>query len=305
MAQAHQPSKMQTIADLPLEQVSNKTYLVTATLEKPSKSNQGFIANAGFIVTSMGVVVVDPGSSVQIGRELLNKIATVTPAPVVAVINTHVHGDHWLGNQAIIEKHPNVVIYAHEKMIQRLNEGEGKLWLEIMEKMTEGSTAGTIVVPPNAPLKGGETIEFGNTKLNIYYKGKAHTDTDIMIEVVSDATLFLGDIVEVGRLTSRPQDANIAGQIAAIRFALQTDNKVFIPGHGESGNKQVLRTALEFLIVLQGSVKKYYEEGLSASEMKNKVIADIFEYKEWVGFDQIGRTIGYIYLEVEEASFNE
>jgi len=50
------------------------------------------------VLTAKGVVVVDPGSSVQVGEMLLKKIATVTKDPVIAVFNTHIHGDHWLGN---------------------------------------------------------------------------------------------------------------------------------------------------------------------------------------------------------------
>jgi glyoxylase-like metal-dependent hydrolase (beta-lactamase superfamily II) len=34
----------------------------------------------------------------------------ITNKPIVAVFNTHVHGDHWLGNQAIVERYPAVKI---------------------------------------------------------------------------------------------------------------------------------------------------------------------------------------------------
>jgi len=111
---AHEVKLPQTIGELPLENIAPDIYLVHAPLDTINENNEGFIANTGFIVTSHGVVVVDPGSSVQIGRKLLEKIEEVTDKPVVAVFNTHIHGDHWLGNHAIIEKYPGVVIYAHE-----------------------------------------------------------------------------------------------------------------------------------------------------------------------------------------------
>ena len=48
-----------------------------------------------------GVILVDPGSTYQVGKQVLAEIKKVTTKPVVAVFNTHIHGDHWLGNQAI------------------------------------------------------------------------------------------------------------------------------------------------------------------------------------------------------------
>jgi len=85
-----------------------------------------------------------------------------------------------------------------------------------------------------------------------------------MIEVKKEKTLFLGDIVMVGRISSQAQDSDIKGQINAIKFALDTMNKTFIPGHGKSGGRDVPEKALSFLTDLYASVKKYYEEGLSA-----------------------------------------
>ncbi len=292
-----------TIGELPLEQVASRTYLIHAPLAAPNRKNEGFIANTGFVVSDDGVVVVDPGGSVQIGRKLLEKIAQVTDKPVVAVMNTHVHGDHWLGNHAIREKYPEAKIYAHEKMIERLRRGEGARWTVILEDLTGGATAGTKAVLPDIGLQGGEVLKFGSTTLRIYYQGRAHTDTDIMIEVAEDKAIFLGDIVMVGRISSQSLDADVKAQISAVEFALATDNDVYIPGHGRAGGKEVPKKALAFLSDLYASVSKYYEEGLSDYEMKDKVREDLSEYADWSGFDSIGRTIAHVYLRVEEDAF--
>nr|WP_231892881.1 MBL fold metallo-hydrolase [endosymbiont of unidentified scaly snail isolate Monju] len=79
--------------------------------------------NPSFLVTEQGVVVVDPGGTLQAGRMLVGKIRATTDKPVLAVFNTHVHGDHWLGNQAIVEAWPQAVIYAHPKMIEEAKAG--------------------------------------------------------------------------------------------------------------------------------------------------------------------------------------
>ena len=51
--------------------------------------NGGRIGNAGFIVGSSGVVVIDTGVSYLHGREMLAGIARVTPLPVRLVIILH------------------------------------------------------------------------------------------------------------------------------------------------------------------------------------------------------------------------
>src|SRR5262245_14770663 len=56
--------------------------------------------NTAVFITSTGVVVVDtknPGW----GQPILDKIKELTPKPVTMSINTHTHGDHVSGNEAL------------------------------------------------------------------------------------------------------------------------------------------------------------------------------------------------------------
>ncbi|MEK7304327.1 MAG: MBL fold metallo-hydrolase, partial [Pseudomonadota bacterium] len=106
-------------ADFPLTKLTERVYVIHGPNEIPNKANQGFMNNPGFVLTRKGVVVIDPGSSVQVGDMLLKKIASVTKDPIIAVFNTHIHGDHWLGNDAIHRAYPKAVIYAHPKMMEK------------------------------------------------------------------------------------------------------------------------------------------------------------------------------------------
>jgi hypothetical protein len=52
-------------------------------------------------------------------------------------------------------------------------------------------------------------------------------------------------------------------------------------------------------------VKKYYEQGLSDSDMQEKVARDLASYKNWVGLDdELGKLISLAYLQVEADSFD-
>ena len=303
IAAAHDVVVSQVVGALPLEQLTENVYVVHGPVQAPSPENGGFMNNPGFVITEGGVVVVDPGSSVQIGAAVLKKIAEVTDKPVIAVFNTHVHGDHWLGNQAIRQAYPAAVIYAHERMLERIAESEGKRWIGILDDLTDGAIKGTVVTAPDVGLAGGEALDFGGTTIHVYFKGKAHSDNDLLIEVDRERTMFMGDVGMVTRITSQHADGDVRGHIETLEFVLETDNDVFVPGHGKSGGKEVPRLALSFHRTLYDSVKRHYEAGLSDFEMKEKVIDDMAAFKDWGNFEDIGRAISHAYLRVEQDLF--
>ena len=288
--------------DYPLMQLTDRVYVVHGPNEDPSTKNQGFINNPGFVLTSKGVVVVDPGSSLQVGRMLLAKIAKTTPSPVIAVFNTHLHGDHWLGNQAIHEAYPNAVIYAHPNMLAKA-EVEGGMWLKSMLTMTAGATLGTRLELPTVALENNDLLRLGDRHFRMYHSGKAHTDSDLMLEVVEEKLIFLGDIVVVKRVAYL-EDGNFKGSIDAIDMALKTGAVHFVPGHGQSGGREIALAYRAFLSTLYGSVKKYYALGLSDFDMKDNVSQDLAAYHQWAMYDtRLGHLISLAYLQAEAESF--
>jgi len=302
---AHEAVTPTTIEHYPLDKVSQHIHVIHGPLTRPNHGNRGFMNNPSAILTKAGVIIVDPGSSRAIGRQVVEKLRKITARPVIAVFNTHVHGDHWLGNDGIRELYPNVPIYAHERMIERARSGDGDLWVSIFSKMTKGATDGTKPVAPPIGLKGGETIRFDDVSLRIYHAGHAHSDNDIMIEVVNDKSLFFGDIVVASQIPNSdvPEDASFKGSISAIETMLRKPFSIFIPGHGRSGGREVPETALRFLHRLTDSVRKHYRAGLNEYEMKGRIIAEMAEYKNWHNFDEMGRVINFVYHEIELEEF--
>ena len=303
--QAHDTDIPASLEHYSFEQLTNNIHVVHGTQALPSLKTRGFMNNPAIITTKKGIIVIDPGSSEEIGKQLLEKIKTISDKPVIAVFNTHVHGDHWLGNHGIRSVYPHVPIYAHQRMIERVKEGEGEQWIKLFMGMTKKAIANTKVVAPNIGLKGGETLKLDGTTLKIHHTGHAHSDGDIMIEVVDDKGLFFGDIVAAKRVPNSdvPQDASFKGTINAIKLMLKGPSTLYIPGHGLSGGREVPEASLRFLVKLRESVTRYYNQGLSDFEMKEKVIKDLSEFKDWHNFKEMGRVIAYVYQEVENDNF--
>ena len=164
--QAHDFVVGPPVADIAPRQISKRVWIIFAPDGFPTPENRGMMSNVTFVVTSAGVVVLDSGSSLQIGQMALRMIRKVTPLPVVAVFNTHFHGDHWLGNHAFVEAYGSQLpIYALPKTQALIQSHEGKLWATLMEKWTNQSTTGTQVVAPNQTVAHGQLIKFGDVTL--------------------------------------------------------------------------------------------------------------------------------------------
>ncbi|MET0047937.1 MAG: hypothetical protein ABW066_09150, partial [Sedimenticola sp.] len=73
------------IRDYPAQQVSDSTYVIIGPRGFPSVENQGFMNNPGWIITDQGVIVIDPGSSLQAGRMVMKRIRELTDKPVTHV----------------------------------------------------------------------------------------------------------------------------------------------------------------------------------------------------------------------------
>lgn len=294
------------VKKMPLVNVTPSVYVIHGMVALPTNQNKAFINNPGFVVTPSGVVVIDPGSSTGVGEILLDHIRSVTTKPVVAIINTHVHGDHWFGNHAIRNAYPDVPIYAHKNAIDRILNGEDQEWLSLFMRMAPTAMAGTEIVRPDHALNGGETLELGGETFHILYPAeKAHTDSDIMIEVPGERTLFLGDVVMNQRtFGNRPHESLFSGIEDATRIALERPNiKYYVPGHGNTGGREMVENFLSLVSNLRASVKKYYDAGEADFEMRDKVLSELDTYRHWYGFDKLGSTISYIYLEVERDNF--
>ena len=285
------------------EKISNHVYVIHGPLELPNETNEGFMNNPAFIVTDDGVVVIDPGSSVHTGNMLLREIRKVTDMPVIAVFDTHVHGDHWLGNDAIRRAYPEADIYAHHKMITMVDDGEGRNWLDLMHNMTKGATDGTKIVNAEDTLKGGEDLSLGGHRFQIIHHGQAHTVTDIMILYKQDNVLFTGDNVTTKRII-RMVDASFKGSIETIEKAKSLQAAIVVPGHGKTGGTELLDKYHTYLSILYSNVSKYFDEDMSDFEMKPIIHKELEDFHDWSGYEEeLGKHISGAYLEIEAAAF--
>jgi glyoxylase-like metal-dependent hydrolase (beta-lactamase superfamily II) len=284
--------------------VTERVQVLYGSFDLPDAQNRGFRNNVVLVDTGAGVVVMDPGGSAWTGEMIARRIAG-RGDEIVAVFNSHAHGDHWLGNEGIRRHFPNAVIYAHPMMKARVEGSEGATWLETINRLTEGRADGRVVVPPDHHvIEDGEVITIGDTRFRVHFAGRAHTDHDIMIEVIDEGVLFTGDVVRNGLLGIMEEDSSFAGNIAAIEAILEGDYRLYIPGHGRAGGKEILERYAAYLRALRRSVAELYHEGLADFEMKPEVRKAVVDYADWAGLDmRIGAHVNRVFLEIEAEEF--
>ena len=292
------------LGDYKFEAIADNTHIIHGPLGEPNKQNHGFMNNPGMVIGADGVIVIDPGGTYQVGQKVIEEIKKITDKPIVAAFNTHVHGDHWLGNQAILEQYPNAKIYEHPAMIDQAKDGEGDSWVSIMDTSTEGLSKGTIATyPTDATTHLQEIAVAGETfKIHNDITGVAHTNTDIMIEHVGSKTLFLGDNDLIHRFGRFDGTSDMHGNIKALEYAIDLGLDQYVPGHGPSGSTATaVQPFLDYLLIIQDETKKGYEEDLADYEIKPFADKKLANYRDWHGYDaQLGKHINKMLLEIED-----
>jgi glyoxylase-like metal-dependent hydrolase (beta-lactamase superfamily II) len=295
------------VADIPAQQLSKHVWMVYSRDGFPTPENRGMMSNVIFVVTSAGVVVIDSGASLQIGQMAIRMIRKVTDKPVVAVFNSHYHGDHWLGNHAFVKAYgKQLPIYALQSTIDKLKGAEGNLWRSLMERWTNQSTLGTEVVLPNTAVKHGQVIQIGDVTFRMHHYGNAHTPSDLCVEVVQDKLTAVGDIAMANRIANM-DEGSYSGTFKYYQALMAaTGEQLWVPGHGQ-GSKDLLKTYGEFMAGIWEPCLQAVKDGKSESDARSMVLKDVrvtSRAKTMQGFEgNIGKYISLAYLEAEKEAF--
>ena len=295
------------VKDIPPIQLSKHVWMIFAPDGFPTQENRGMMSNVTFVVTTAGVVILDSGSSLQIGQMAIRMIKKVTPLPVIAVFNSHFHGDHWLGNHAFVEEYgTQLPIYALAKTIETIKGIEGNSWRILMERWTNQSTVGTKAVAPNRVVMHGQKLKFGNLDFVMHHYGRAHTDADLSVQVIQDKVTSIGDIAMSNRIANI-DDGSYVGTFKYYKALTESaGEQIWLPGHGQPA-KDLLQTYGEFMAGIWEPCLQAVKDAKSEAEAKAMVLKDPRiqkRAKNMQGFDgNIGKYVSLAYLEAEKEAF--
>ncbi len=295
------------VKDQPLQKISPHVLMVEAPDGFPTPENQGMMSNIIFVVGKEGVVVIDSGASFQIADMAIRQLRRKTKTPVIAIVNTHYHGDHWLGNHGFVEAYGrDIPIYAHAGTRKAIEGGTGISWRDSMLRWTNDATAGTRIIPPNKDVEHGLAISLGDATLKVHHYGTAHTPFDIAIEVPEDRVMCVGDIM-MDRRIANMEDGSYQGTLEAIDSLVKNSRaEIWAPAHGDAGTKVLEWQRSLFQGIFESCVEAVKKniplEGALAVAMKDPRVSS--KADETKGWDRnIGKYVSIAYLEAEQAQF--
>ncbi|HEY8256771.1 MAG TPA: MBL fold metallo-hydrolase, partial [Gemmatimonadales bacterium] len=187
--------------------------------------------NAGFIVTTEGVVVVDALASPRDGARLFQTIRNITKQPIVWLVLTHHHPDHHFG--AIVFKRAGAKVIAHPDRRTLASEGgEDALiadWVRVvgLDAMRGFEFADT----PDRPVSDSDTLRLGGRTIVITHPGAAHTAGDLLVWLPRERVLFAGDILVEDGVTMMV-DGSTPALLEALDMIDSLHPRVAVPGHG-------------------------------------------------------------------------
>ena len=218
------------VPEMKAEEAAPGCWYVQGQSALGSPANQNFISNAGFIVTSAGVVVIDALGSPALAERLLAEIRKVTPQKVTHVIVTHYHADHVYGLQVFEQAGAKII--AHQAGREYLHADTARLRLQASrEELAPWIDDKTRLVAATEWIDSRRELALGDTQLVLQPVGPAHTPEDLAVYLPGRKVLYAGDLVFRSRIPFVGQ-ADSRNWIVSLDKLLAFDTSVIIPGHG-------------------------------------------------------------------------
>ncbi len=254
-------------------------YYVQGLSEMGSSANQNFISNTGFVVTPVGVVVIDALGSPELARRLLAEIRKITAKPIHTVVVTHYHADHIYGLQVFKEAGARIIAHdaaraylTSETAQLRLQSSRQDLWPWVDEK--------TRLVSADVWITDKYTFTVGGVQFVVQPVGPSHTAEDVAVHVPQKKVLFAGDLVFRNRIPFVGQ-ADSKHWIMAMEDLLKFDVKWVVPGHGPISDDPSadMRLTRDYLIFLRDRM------GQAARDMEP--FEEAYKNTDWSRFEKM------------------
>ena len=292
-----------TDVEMELKQVSEHVYYVQGEAGIAT-DNEGFISNAGFIVTDEGVIVFDTLGTPSLANLLLSKIRTITDKPILKVVMSHYHADHIYGLQVFKEQGAQII--APKGAMDYLSSPAAEERIEERRFSLEPwVNETTYLVSPDVIVDKPMSFKHGNISFTLDVLGAAHSDGDLTLYVESERVLFSGDIIFEGRVPYLG-DANTKTWLETLIKMEVGKIAALIPGHGPAAKNpnQAISATRNYLAKIRT---------VMATAVENMDdFADVYARTDWSEFEKLPafaeanrRNAYQVFLSMEEELLNK
>jgi glyoxylase-like metal-dependent hydrolase (beta-lactamase superfamily II) len=289
--------------EMKLVQVAEHSYYVQG-MPGTATENEGFISNAGVVVTDAGVVVIDALGSPSLAQQLMELIRQVSDKSVVKVIVTHYHADHVYGLQYFKEQGAEII--APSGAEKYLDSDAAKARLEERRfSLDPWVNDDTHLVGPDRYVDTTLTLVVGGMTFRMTVLGDAHSDADMTVYVESDRVLYSGDVIFEGRVPFLGS-ANTGLWLKVLQDMQSSELAALVPGHGPHQGAPVTAVGLtyRYLSALRTAMGAAVQELTPFDEVFSAT--DWSEFAPLPAFDAAHRRNAYqVYLSMEKEMLAE
>lgn len=237
-------------------------------------------ANAGFVIGSDGVLVIDTFEDPAAAKAMLAAIREKTRAPIRYVIDTHYHLDHTAGNNVFAAA--GAVVMAQQN-VRTWERTQNLKFFGANPTAQQKRFVATLGLP-SVTYTDGITIWLGDRKV-IVRTLEGHTGGDSTVVIPDAKVVFTGDLFWNHTLPNLI-DANTREQIASNDTYLHDyPDATFVPGHGDIGKAADVRAFRDYVATLRKAVADAQKSGESGAALVNAVLPQLQkQYGDWGWF---------------------
>lgn len=281
---------------LKTEQIAEDVFALVGPTTNRDPQNLGNNANFGVVVTSEGVVLIDPGATRKGAQMIHEAVRAITDEPIRVVINTGGQDHRWLGNGYFKELGAHIV--ANENAVDDQKARVQDQLISLTDLVGGDGLAGTEPVYADETFADRKDMTVGGTSIEIHHAGHAHTPGDSFVWLPDHRIMFTGDIVYTDRMLGiGPQSAHLSW-IAAFEAMAARKPEVVVGGHGMPADlARATADSYDYLVFLRQAVQTFMENGHGMEEI-GTIDQSHFSYLE--NFDSLkGRNAQRVFEELE------
>jgi cyclase len=280
-----------TIINTELKQLSATVYAFLQR-EAPGQSNYS-ISNFGIVAGPRSLLAIDAGGGPQHAR---NFIAAAKPLgkPFDRILITHSHPDHIVG---LTQFPPDIEIVAQEQTRKQMAAMGAMPTPAYWATNPAWGRPGDVnkVIVPTVTFHDRMSVFYGDTQVDFFWPGPAHTSGDALVRLPKEKILFMGDIAFFG-VTPLNGSGFIADWIKVCDRTLADEGvETIVPGHGPVGGKAQLKEMRGYLELLWREGRKKFDAGISAGRAAAEI--DLGPYASWTDPDRIANNVARLYSE--------
>ncbi len=216
----------------------------------------GLFVNSYLVESDDGVVAVDAGLLVSDARAFRARLDAIGK-PLLAVLVTHGHPDHFNGVVELVRDAPDVPVYATalgKQVIEEVADAKRAQW-----GPTYGDEWPATTAFPNRVVGDGEALDFGGVTVRAHELGPCESPSEAVFVAEAPGAApvaFTGDLFYEGYHAYNADGLTAAWLDALERApALLEGVAVLHPGHGRPAGPQALDRQREYLLMLRETVR--------------------------------------------------